>query len=132
MMNLNGRVASLIKPLANLAPASITVATHFTAFVDAKDYLKLFLVIQTGTQAGCDVEMRQSDASAGTNPVALALADGAKVTIADADDNKVIVIDIAPNASRYVDVTLTPAAAGVIGATLFGIPRNETAPTPST
>lgn len=132
MVNLNVRPSSYVKPLAALAPASITAATSFAAFVDTQQYLKVFLVVVTTTQAGADVEMLQSDAANGSSPAALPLVDGAKKVIADADDNKVFVIDVTDPTKRYVDVKITPSAAGIIGAYLFGIPRNETAPVPST
>lgn len=139
MVSTNVRPSSIIANLANLAPASISAATHFAAFVDTAKYHKFLLVVTTGTQAGCDVEMRQSAASGGTSPKALNFADGdgSKFTIADADDNKVFLYDIGDvdceGGFRYIDVTLTPASAGVIGAQLFGVgPKYETGPSPST
>lgn len=139
MISTNVRPSSIVKTLAYLAPASISAATNFSAYVDTSLYHKFLLLVLTGTQAGCDVELLQSAASDGTGNKALNFADGdgAKFTLADADDNKQFEYDLgdldAENAFRYVNVKLTPASAGVIGAVLFGVgPKFEKGSNPST
>lgn len=138
MLSTNVRPSSLVVPLANLAQASISGATHFSAFVDTAQYHRFLLVVTTGAQGGADVEMRQSAASNGGTPKALNFDGGVeKYTLAAGDDDVVKAYDVGPvdceGGYRYIDVTITPTGSGVYGAQLFGVgPKNEVGASPST